>query len=85
MLNIKEQLDKKKAEFEAHIMGIAGALAGGVTIVSRDHLKEREMEFHVSPEVYDEVKRRVMGRLTTARLFDDHKTEEVNSMRAARV
>lgn len=85
--NIAAQAEAKKQQFEAHVMGLIGALGAGITLVKRPHIKGNVLEMHVSPEAYDEVFKRVNERMVQERTFDDVTEEQknINSMRVVKI
>lgn len=81
-MNIKEEIAKKQSAFDQHVNGLIAAMAGGITIVERKHLKNLGMEFHVSPEAFADIRAKLARRVMTERPIDNHAAEDANSMRA---
>lgn len=72
---IKEEMQKRQTAFDQHVMGLIHAMANGMKIVERKHLKNMGMEFHVSPEAAQAVRTKCFAALNAERSFDDHQAE----------
>lgn len=83
-LNIREEIEKKKTAFDHHVIGLIQAIASGVTVVERKHLKNLQTEIHASPEAVREIRSKLAFAVLPERPgFDDHGAELDNSVRAS--